>query len=82
MQVGFSNKVKLFIPAGLGNSYLIISDEAVYEYQVNQYYSAGMERGIAWNDPELGIDWTIENPVLSEKDQNNPSFKDYLAGQQ
>lgn len=80
MQIGFSNEIKLFIPAGLGNSYLIISDEAVYEYQVNQYYSAGMERGIAWNDPELAIDWGIENPILSEKDTKNPSFKEYLGG--
>jgi dTDP-4-dehydrorhamnose 3,5-epimerase len=80
MQIGFSNKVKLFIPAGLGNSYLILSEEAVYEYQVNQYYSPGMEKGIAWNDPELGIDWAIENPVLSEKDQENPSLKEYLSG--
>lgn len=80
MQIGFSNEVKLFIPAGLGNSYLILSNEAVYEYQVNQYYAPGIEQGIAWNDPELAIDWPIENPVLSEKDQNNQSFKDYLAG--
>lgn len=80
MQIGFSNKVKLFIPAGLGNSYLIISDEAVYEYQVNQYYSAGMEQGIAWNDSELGIDWPVPEPLLSEKDRNNLSLKEYLAG--
>jgi dTDP-4-dehydrorhamnose 3,5-epimerase len=80
MQIGFSSKVKLFIPAGLGNSYLILSEEAVYEYQVNQYYSAGMEKGIAWDDPELAIEWPLQNPVLSEKDQKNPTLKDYLAG--
>lgn len=80
MQIGYSNKVKLFIPAGLGNSYLIISDEAVYEYQVNQYYSAGMEQGIAWNDPELEIDWPVSEPLLSDKDKNNLSLKEYLAG--
>lgn len=80
MQIGTTNKVKLFIPAGLGNSYLIISEEAVYEYQVNQYYSAGMEKGVLWNDPELAIEWPVENPVLSEKDQKNPSLKDYFAG--
>jgi dTDP-4-dehydrorhamnose 3,5-epimerase len=80
MQIGYSNKVKLFIPAGLGNSYLIISDEAVYEYQVNQYYSGGMEQGIAWNDPELEIDWPVSEPFLSDKDKNNLSLKEYLAG--
>lgn len=85
MQIGFSNerssaarKVKLFIPKGLGNSYLILSEEAVYEYQVNEYYQAGAEKGIAWDDPELGIEWPVSNPVLSEKDKNNPSLKEYL----
>lgn len=80
MQIGFSNKVKLFVPAGLGNSYLILSEEAVYEYQVSSYYVAGEEKGIAWDDQELNIEWPIENPILSEKDQNNPSFADYLKG--
>ncbi|MBI2593173.1 dTDP-4-dehydrorhamnose 3,5-epimerase family protein [Candidatus Daviesbacteria bacterium] len=79
MQIGFSNEVKLFIPAGLGNSYLILSEEAVYEYQVNQYFQSGAEKGVAWNDPELGIDWPIANPILSEKDQNNLSLKEYLG---
>ncbi len=78
MKIGTSNKVKLFIPAGLGNSYLILSEEAVYEYQVNQYYSAGMEHGVAYNDPDLAIDWEAENPILSEKDQQNMSLKEYL----
>lgn len=78
LQIGFSNKVKLFIPKGLGNSYLILSEEAVYEYQVNEYYAAGAEKGIAWNDPELAIDWPIKDPILSEKDQHNMSFKEYL----
>lgn len=79
MKIGKDNLVKLFIPAGLGNSYLILSDEAVYEYQVNQYYSAGMEHGIAYDDPELGIDWGIDDPLLSDKDKQNMSLKDYLS---
>jgi dTDP-4-dehydrorhamnose 3,5-epimerase len=78
MKIGGENKVKLFIPEGLGNSYLILSEEAVYEYQVNKYYEAGAEKGIAWNDPELGIDWPVAEPILSGKDQNNLSFKEYL----
>lgn len=78
MQIGASNRVKLFIPEGLGNSYLILSEEAVYEYQVNKYYEAGAEKGIAWNDPDLKIDWPIQTPILSEKDKNNLSFADFL----
>jgi dTDP-4-dehydrorhamnose 3,5-epimerase len=78
MKIGGENKVKLFIPEGLGNSYLILSEEAVYEYQVNKYYEAGAEKGIAWNDPELAIEWPVTEPLLSEKDKNNMSFKEYL----
>ncbi len=78
MKIGFSNKVKLFIPAGLGNSYLILSDEAVYEYQVSKYYEAGAEKGIAWDDKELGIEWEINEPILSEKDKQNMSLKESL----
>lgn len=78
IEIGDSNLVKLFIPAGLGNSYLILSEGAAYEYQVNEYYRAGAEKGMAWNDPELGIEWPIKNPILSEKDKNNPSLKEYL----
>jgi dTDP-4-dehydrorhamnose 3,5-epimerase-like enzyme len=65
------------MPAGIGNSYLILSDEAVYEYQVDQYYQAGMEKGVMWNDPEIAIEWPIEDPILSDKDQKNPSLKEY-----
>lgn len=78
MQIGFSKKVKLFIPTGLGNSYLILSEEAVYEYQVNEYFQSGVEKAVLWNDQELGIEWPIKNPILSEKDRNNPSFNEYL----
>jgi len=78
LKIGQSNKVKLFIPKGLGNSYLILSEEAVYEYQVNEYYQAGAEKGIAWDDPELNIDWGITGPILSDKDKSNMSFKEYL----
>lgn len=78
IEMGDNNRVKLFVPAGLGNSYLILSDEAVYEYQVNDYYQSGMEYGIAWDDPELNIDWPSKNPLLSEKDKNNPTLKEYL----
>ncbi|MMZ71309.1 dTDP-4-dehydrorhamnose 3,5-epimerase [compost metagenome] len=45
-------------------------------YKVDEYYSPEHDRGIAWNDPDLGIDWPIESPVLSEKDTHNPLLKD------
>lgn len=77
LELGDQNRVKVFMPAGIGNSYLILSEEAVYEYQVDQYYQAGVEKGVMWNDPEIGIEWPVEDPILSDKDQKNPSLKEY-----
>jgi dTDP-4-dehydrorhamnose 3,5-epimerase len=77
LEIGDNNRVKVFMPAGIGNSYLILSDEAVYEYQVNEYYKLGAETGVMWNDPEIGIEWPVENPILSDKDQKNPTLKEY-----
>ena len=79
INMGESSRLKLFIPAGLGNCYYILSDEAVYEYQVNQYYQPGMEQGIKWNDPDLNIEWPNQDPILSEKDKNNQTLKQYLG---
>lgn len=79
IEIGDQNRVKLFISAGLGNSYLILSEDgATYEYQVNKYYAFGQEKAVAWNDSELAIRWPLENPILSEKDQKNPSFEEFL----
>jgi dTDP-4-dehydrorhamnose 3,5-epimerase len=77
LEIGDNNRVKVFMPAGIGNSYLILSEEAVYEYQVNDYYKLGAETGVMWNDPEIGIEWPVENPILSDKDQKNPTLKEY-----
>lgn len=70
--IGDGNQVKVFIPAGCGNSYLILSDEADVIYLTDDYYSPGKEFGVSWNDPELSINWEIKEPVLSEKDQSAP----------
>lgn len=77
LEIGDSNRVKVFMPAGIGNSYLILSEEAVYEYQVNEYYKAGEETGVMWNDSEIGIEWPVKEPILSDKDKVNPSLSEY-----
>jgi dTDP-4-dehydrorhamnose 3,5-epimerase-like enzyme len=46
------------------------------QYKVDQYYSKEHDRSIRWNDPDIGIDWPIEEPILSEKDRNAPFLKD------
>lgn len=74
--LGEENKAAIYVPPGCGNAFLVLSDECDYTYLVTDYWAPGKEIGVIWNDPDLNIDWEIDSPVLSEKDQKNPFFKD------
>ena len=74
--IGDESKSSIFIPKGLGNSYLVLSEEADYTYLTDEEWSAGRETSVAWDDPDLAIDWQIPGEaVISEKDKNNPSLR-------
>ena len=67
----------LFIPNGLANSLCVISDTAVdYIYLVDQYYDGSDTRAIVWDDPDLGINWPLKDPIVSDRDRNNPRLRD------
>lgn len=67
----------LFIPKGLGNSICVNGDEDVhYVYLVDEYWDDAKAQGIAWNDPDLAIDWPVKNPVISERDTKNPTLRE------
>jgi dTDP-4-dehydrorhamnose 3,5-epimerase len=70
-----NNKQQMFIPAGFAHGFCVTSDFAEFEYKCSEFYSTQDERGIRWNDPDLGILWPVENPILSDKDKNNTLFK-------
>ena len=65
------NKRQLFVPRGFAHGYVVLSDEAVFAYKVDNKYSPEYERGIKYNDRNLNIDWKINNKdiILSEKDK-------------
>jgi len=69
-------KKQLFIPKGFGHAFLTITDDVEVQYKVDEYYSKEHERSIRFDDPEIGIEWGIENPILSQKDLNAPLLKD------
>lgn len=71
-----SNRIALFIPKGLANSFCVIEGIANYLYLVDAYYDGTDTRAIAYNDPDLKIEWPIENPIISERDQENPNLKE------
>lgn len=67
---------QLYIPPGFAHGFCVLSDEADVVYSVSSYYDQELERGVAWNDPELGIDWPVNEPLLSARDRGNPPLRD------
>ena len=72
------NHRQLFIPRGFAHGFAVLSEEAVFQYKCDDFYAPESEGAIAWNDPDLGIDWKIskDDIVLSAKDMNHPVLKD------
>lgn len=76
-QINDENRVALFIPNGLANSLCVLGDkDANYVYLVDKYYDGNDTRAIAWDDPDLNIDWPINDPIISDRDRNNPKLRD------
>lgn len=71
------NKHQLFIPHGFAHGFVVLSDTAVFTYKVDSYYSPEHDRGLAYDDPALGIDWVLSKTQLqlSAKDQEQPRLE-------
>jgi dTDP-4-dehydrorhamnose 3,5-epimerase len=63
------NNCQLYIPKGFAHGFVVLSETADFLYKCSDYYDANDDRGVLWNDPEIGIDWQTPAPVLSDKDQ-------------
>jgi len=74
------NKRQLYIPAGFAHGFCVTSETALFAYKCTDFYNPQAEGGILWNDPDIGIAWPIDTPVLSEKDRNYPRLKDLPPG--
>lgn len=70
------NHRQIYIPPGFAHGYCVISDTAVFSYKCTDFYNPATGNGIIWNDPDLNIDWSIKEPILSPKDANYPRLKD------
>lgn len=70
----------LFIPIGVAHGFSALSERIVLTYVVDNYYDSSDEFGVAWNDPELGIDWGLSNPIVSGRDAANLLYKDIPPG--
>ena len=73
VELSEENKRQMFVPRGFAHGFVVLSEEAIFQYKCDNYYMPQAEGGILWNDPALNIDWKIpmEDVILSEKDKNN-----------
>lgn len=76
VELSADNKKQLFIPKGFGHGFLTLTDDVEFVYKCDEYYSKEHDRGIRFNDPDIGVEWGIDNPILSEKDSSSPLLKD------
>lgn len=78
VELSEDNRRQCFIPRGFAHGYAVLTDDVVFQYKCDNFYAPDHEAAIAWNDPELAIDWELpeDKVVLSAKDMNNPCLKD------
>ena len=73
------NKRQFYVPEGFAHGFLVLSDEAVFNYKCTNLYAPEYDGGLLWNDPEVGIEWPldgIDEIILSEKDKKQPTLKE------
>lgn len=71
------NRIALFLSKGLANSYCVTGNQPIdYIYLVDAYYDGTDQRAVAWDDPDLAIDWPVKDPIISQRDSNNPKLRD------
>lgn len=73
------NKVMYWIPAGFAHGFLTLKDDTIFSYKCTNVYNKQSEGSIQWDDPDIGIQWNVENPILSEKDLSAPDFKSFKS---
>ncbi len=76
VELSAENKRMLFIPRGFGHGFVTLTDDVEFCYKVDNLYSRECDRGIRFCDPSIGVQWGVENPILSEKDANSPMLAD------
>ena len=81
MELSEENHRQMFIPRGFAHGFSVLSEEVIFQYKCDNYYAPQSEGAVAWDDPDLDIDWKIpaEKVLLSEKDKKHPRLKDILG---
>ncbi len=79
VELTHNNKWMYWVPPGFAHGFVTLEDNTVFFYKCTNVYNKESEGSILWNDPDLNIDWKMENPILSDKDKTSPLFKDFVS---
>ena len=79
LELTSQNHKALYLPRGFAHGYCTLSDESLVLYKVDSRYTPDAEGGVLWNDPDLGIPWPVENPLVSAKDSKWPLFREFVT---
>lgn len=77
IELNENNKTMLYIPVGFAHGFLTLKDDTLFSYKCGNFYNKSSEAGIIWNDPQIGIDWNFDKPILSEKDIQNTLLSEF-----
>ncbi len=77
VELSDDNRRQIWIPPGYAHGFCVISDAATFQYKCTDYYDPADEAGIAWNCPDLAINWPVQEPTLSDKDRQHPRLKEW-----
>jgi dTDP-4-dehydrorhamnose 3,5-epimerase len=75
------NRRQVFIPEGFAHGFCVLSESALFSYKCSDFYAQDDEGGIIWSDPDINIDWPVENPIISEKDEQYQNLSELTAEQ-
>lgn len=76
VELSAENKRQLLIPRGFGHGFVTLTDDVEFLYKADNYYDPASDRSILWCDEEIAVDWHVDNPIVSEKDNKAPRLKD------
>jgi dTDP-4-dehydrorhamnose 3,5-epimerase len=71
---------QVFVPAGFAHGFCVLSESADVIYKLSSYYDPQTEAGVAWDDPDIGVEWPVSDPILSERDRAAPRLAEVAAG--
>ena len=78
VELSEENKFMVYVPKGFAHGFLVLSENAEVIYKVDNVYAPGYEGGLIWNDEDIEIKWSVDNPIISQKDRNLPTLKELI----